>query len=95
METETKTIRFMKHFVTDGEHKCRIWYSLDNHVSRKPCVTIYAKSVLEDLRPVLGELVQNDTDMQTDYFESDRARFFEGHVLYADARRAAEAFARR
>lgn len=85
------TIRFLKHKVTNGTHSARIWYSLDNHVSRKPCVTLYAKSCLEDLKPIFGQQTQNDTDMQTDYFENDRVRLFEDHPLYAAARHAAEA----
>lgn len=83
------TIRFMKHYVTNGQHKCRVWYSLDNHVSRKPCVTLYAKCVLESLTPIFGAATQNDSDMRTDYFEKDRVRFFEDNPLYAAAREAA------
>lgn len=82
-------IRFLKHKVTNGTHSCRVWYSLDNHVSRKPVVTIYAKSVLEDLTPIFGAEAQNGSDMQSDYFEPDRVRLFEDHPLYAEARKVA------
>ena len=36
-------IKFNMHNVTDTETKAkaRVYYSLDNHVSRKPCVTLY------------------------------------------------------
>ena len=88
-------IKFNKHNVTNtaNKAKCRVFYSLDNHVSHKPCVTIYAKSCLDKLSPVLGGVgnVINDSDSRSDYFEDDRVRLFEDHPLYEVARRAVEA----
>ena len=83
-------IKFNLHNVVNTETgaKARIRYSIDNHVSGKPCVAVYGKDVLEKLFPVFGAEVQNDSDSMTDYFESDRIRFFEDHPLYAAARAA-------
>ena len=39
--------------------------------------TIYAKCILKGLPAELGK-VQNATDGQSDYFESDKCRFFAG-----------------
>lgn len=85
-------IKFNLHNVvnTETKAKARVFYSLDNHISQKPCVTIFAKDVLEKMAPVFAAGVQNDSDSMTDYFEGDRIRFFEDHPLYAEARAAAE-----
>lgn len=79
-------VTFRKHFVTNGAHKARVWYGLDNHVSFKPCVTVYGKTCLEKLMPIFGADTQNDSDSHCDYFENDRVRLFEGHPLYAALR---------
>lgn len=89
-------IKFNKHNVTDTatKIKCRVWYSLDNHVRGKPCVTVYAKDYGRELGKILNG-VKNDSDSMTDYFETDRVRFFEGDEHYAAARLGAERFATR
>ncbi|MCB1723239.1 MAG: hypothetical protein KDJ39_06045 [Gammaproteobacteria bacterium] len=85
-------IKFNMHNVTDTETKAkaRVYYSLDNHVSRKPCVTLYGKTCLENLSAIFATGVVNNTDITTDYFEDDRITFFEGDEHYAAARAAAE-----
>jgi hypothetical protein len=84
-------IKFNDHNVTNTEtkEKCKIRYSLDNHISGKPNVTIYAKTYAGDLFPIFSN-AQNATDSMTDYFEKDRVRFFEGDEHYEAARAAAE-----
>lgn len=84
------SVKFNLHNVVNTETgaKAKVWYSVDNHVSGKPCVTVSAKTCLEKLFPVFGDGVQNETDSQTDYFDNDRIRFFEDHPLYAEARAA-------
>ena len=83
-------IKFNKHNVvnTETKEKCRVHYSVDNHISGKPCVTLYAKSVLDKLSPVFADAV-NNSDYMTDYFESDRVRLFEDHEHYEAARERA------
>ncbi len=44
------------------------------------CITIYAKRHLKGLPASLN--VENNSDMQTDYFEKDRARFNSGSLLF-------------
>lgn len=36
-------VRFNQHAVTNGTHKARVHYSLDNRCDGRRCVTIYAK----------------------------------------------------
>jgi len=80
-------IKFNKHFVTNKKTgaKCRVHYSLDNHISGKPCVTLYAKTCLDKLTPVFAD-TENNMDTMADYFESDRVRMFEDHPHYKAAR---------
>jgi hypothetical protein len=89
-------IKFNKYNVRNTETgaKARVYYSLDNHVSGKPCVCVRGKDVLEKLIPVFGEGVQNDSDSMTDYSEPDRVRMFEDHPLYVEARAAVDGFRR-
>ena len=83
-------VKFHLHYVTNGTTKARVHYSLDNHVSGKPCVILYAKDYDGRLGKVIPENYRNDTDLMTDYFDQGRVRLFEGHPLYNDARVAAE-----
>jgi hypothetical protein len=78
----------MKHFVTDGQNKAKIHYSIDGHCSGKPCITLYSKDYGYDLDKIF-ENVENNSDGQTDYFEKSRVRFFEDSPYYTDARNAA------
>lgn len=87
----TSTIRFMQYYVTNGAHKARISYSVDNRVDERKCVTLYARDCLESLAPIFGNLTVNNTDSMTDYFEKDRVTLFEDSPHYAAARKTAEA----
>lgn len=88
----TKNLKFNKHHVTDGEIKARVWYSLDNRCDKRPCVTIYEKDYERNLVKLFDRSVyQNDSDTMTDYFEKGRVVLFEDHMLYAAARKRAEA----
>lgn len=52
------------------------WYSLATLINGKTAITIYAKCILTGLPKSLQP--ENNSDMQTDYFEKDRVRFYEG-----------------
>lgn len=86
------SVKFNLHNVVNTETKAsaRVRYSLDNRTDQRKCVTIYGKDVLEELNPVFGEIVMNDSDSMTDYYQSDRVNLFEDHPLYVEARAAAE-----
>ena len=86
----TTAIKFQKHYVTNGQAKARVFYSLDNRVDGKSCVTLYAKDYGHALGAVLGGAYSNDTDSQSDYFDQGKAVLFVGHPLYAAARQRAE-----
>jgi hypothetical protein len=85
-------IKFMKHYVTDGKTKARVWYSLDNRRDGRRCVSLYAKDYEDGrfLGQILPDQYVNNTDFHTDYFEKGRAVLFEGHDLYPAARQRAE-----
>jgi len=61
---------------------CPVWYSLCTLKGGQVAITLYAKSVLHSIPAVLGN-VENNTEMQSDYFESDRVRFNEGSPEFA------------
>ena len=48
-------------------------------------ITIYARSILDSIPTLDGMSVKNDSDMQTDYFESDTARITPDSPLYPEA----------
>ncbi len=89
------TIRFLKHCVKSGGLTARVHYSLDNHISGCPCVTIYAKDYGPEFDGIFGPLSKNDTDIQSDYIVRSRANIFEpaaseDRSLYEAARACAE-----
>jgi hypothetical protein len=84
-------IKFKKHYVTNGTTKARVWYSLDNHVSGQPCVTMYEKDYAGNLSEVFPTVAKNDSDIMRDYHAKDRVRLFADHPMYAEARAHVEA----
>ena len=84
------SIKFNRYNVTDGTTKARVHYSLDNHVSGKPCVMIFAKDYNSGLGRLIPNGYKNDTDGMTDYFEEGNVRLFEDHKHYQAARKTAE-----
>lgn len=85
-----KNVKFMKFYVTDGKAKAKVWYSLDNRIDGRKCVTLYAKDYDRALGDILPECYKNDTDSQTDYFDKGKAVLFESNPLYPAARARAE-----
>lgn len=79
------TIRFMKHYVTNGALKARVGYSAFRMTTTgRLCVTLYAKSCRDGdvLAKIFPKRYENDTDIMTDYFERGRARILESDPLY-------------
>ena len=83
-------VKFNKHHVASNGLRARVWYALDGLTSGQQCVTLYAKDSDGNLGKIIPDAYKNDTDIQTDYFEKGRVRFFEDHPLYAAARARAE-----
>lgn len=71
----------------DGGKLVRCFYSLDNNADHAPSVSISARDY-DHLPRDLFE-VRNDTDIYTDYFDSDRAYLTPEHPLYKYFRYAA------
>ena len=84
-------IKFNKYYVTNGEIKARIFYSLDNRADKRKCVTLYAKDYDSRLGKIFAEDYKNDSELQSDYFDKGHVRLFEDHPLYTIARKRAEA----
>ena len=79
-------IKLMKHCATDGANKVRVHYSRFNRASDgRECVTIYAKTVLDDMTAVFGTRTKNNSDVMSDYFECDRVVLFPGDELWDQA----------
>lgn len=82
------TIKFQKYYVTDGKIKARIHYSAFRMITTgKDCVTLYANSHSDGdaLKKIIPEGYENNTDVQTDYFEKGRVRILKGSPLYGAA----------
>ena len=86
-------IKFNKFNVTNTEtkEKARIHYSLDNRIDGRKCVTMYAKDYSSTLGKIFASEYKNESDSMTDYFETGKVVLFEGHALYAEARKTAAA----
>lgn len=83
-------IKFNKYHVTNGSIKAKIYYSVDNRMDGRKCVTLYAKDYGRELESLFyGEYV-NNSDSMTDYFEKGRVTLFEDNPLYSSARSRAE-----
>ena len=83
-------IKFNKHFVSNGTLRARCWYTVDNRIDGRKCVSIYAKDYGHQLAQVLPMAeYKNDTDISTDYFEKGKVVLFEDHPLYSEARKRA------
>lgn len=82
------SIKFQKHFVTNGQTRARVHYSAFKMVTTgQECVTLYAKSFDDGrkLAEIFSEEYENNTDTMTDYFEKGRVRILAGTALYSQA----------
>ena len=71
---------------TDTGKKVRCWYSRGSLRTAPDAVTIYAKSHCDSLKAVFAPArVENNTELQTDYFETDRVRILPGDPLWDEA----------
>ncbi len=88
-------IKFQKFYVQRGELKAKVFYSLDNRVDGRKCVTLYAKGYDRALAEIFAEApgaeYKNDSDIMADYFDQGRVVLFEASPNYAAARARAEA----
>lgn len=79
-------IKFSKHAVTTANNKARVSYSRNIWAQSAPdmpvaTITLYAKDYGDQLKPIFGK-TRNDTDITTDYVETDRVTFYEGSAMY-------------
>lgn len=80
-KNEINGVRILKHGVkfAGKYHPC--WYSHGKLIDGREAITVYAKGYAP-LPKELGE-AENNSDIMTDYFESDRIRFFAGSLEFA------------
>lgn len=94
MKTEkTNEVKFMKHYVTNGAQKARVHYSaFAMNSTGEKCVTLYAKKFGDEaaLIAIFANKVEDNTDIQTDYFEKARVRIMATDPLYSAALARAE-----
>lgn len=74
--------------VNGSRELIKCFYDLDNNREHSPSVSIYAKGYGAEL-PTDIFVVSNDTDLITDYFDTDSATLTPAHPLYKYARAAA------
>lgn len=82
------TVKFQKHYVTNGQIKARVHYSAFKMTTTgQDCVTLYAKSFDDGrkLAEIFVDGYENNTDSMTDYFEKGRVRILAGESLYEAA----------
>jgi len=65
----------------EGKH-VPAWYMKGTLINGALAITICAKNYGDNLPRELGR-IENDTDVQTDYFDKDRVRFLDGTPEYA------------
>lgn len=79
-------ITFNKHNVKTSNNKARVYYSRNVWAKSAPdmpvaTININAKDYGEQLSSIFGK-VRNDTDLMTDYFETDTVTYYEGSAMY-------------
>lgn len=83
-------IRFLTHAVVHNGKKARVHYSQGSYTPEskipKGTITIYAKDYGEQLPKELSP--KNDTDIMTDYFNTDTARITPDNKYYKDVLKA-------
>lgn len=82
-------ITFNKHNVTNGTNKARVFYSINGRTDGRNCVTIYAKDLTANLKTIFADFV-NNTEANTDYFETSKVSVFETSPFYAAALKRAQ-----
>ena len=79
-------VKFNKFAVvnTATKAKARVWYWRTTLTDKRECITVCAKDYGAKLAAIFGDAlpVKNDTEFQTDYFETDRVRIFPGTPFY-------------
>ncbi len=90
-------IKFRKYYVTNGDIKARVLYSIGNATNRidgRNCVILLAKDYDRSLDKVFKNqpiMYVNETDPREDYFETGRVVLFEDNQFYAEAKKIADA----
>jgi hypothetical protein len=72
------SIKFHKHYVTNGTTKARVSYHFGKLIDGRECVTLYAKDYGHALGAIFADGYQNDSDLMTDYFDKGLVRIYPG-----------------
>ena len=82
-------IKFLKNGIRYQGKYIRVFYSKGSYSKEsgfpEGTITIYARDYSSHLPPELKP--QNDSDMQTDYFEKDRARISPNNKYYNEIKK--------
>lgn len=73
------TVHAFKHFIKKGEHRAKVRYYVDDN----KVIHITAKDYGNQLSGIFHpNMVRNDTDTQTDYFDHDHVKIAPAHRQY-------------
>jgi hypothetical protein len=79
-------ITFGKHAVKTADNKAKVFYSRNIWAQSAPdmpvaTISLYAKEYGSQLSPIFAK-TRNDSDLMTDYIETDKVTFYEGSAMY-------------
>lgn len=79
-------IKLMKHYVTDGVLKARVFYSRYN-VNGRDAITIFHKDYTREFGVIFAKHpgYRNDTDSMADYFDQGSVTIFADSPLWEQA----------
>lgn len=78
-------IKFQKYYVTNGEIKARIFYSISSRADKREAINLYAKDYDSRLGKIFTNEYKNESDLMTDYFDQGHVTLFSDHPLYPAA----------
>jgi len=81
-------LKFFYNGIKVNEKLIPCYYSLGGFKYDNTSISIYAKSILSKLPNIGSSKVQNDSEMQSDYFESDRIILKQNNPYYQEALKA-------
>jgi hypothetical protein len=78
-------MKFQTHGIKTGAGLEKAWYMISHLTNGRTCITVCAdgyKSFSKEVRDAF--MVENNSDIMTDYFEKDSFRVFPEHPLFAE-----------
>lgn len=81
-------VRFLMHAVTDGVHKSKVWYSPSTDFDGNlEYISVHADGYGAQLNKFFDN-VRNETDIMTDYFDTDSVKIYPDSPYWNDCKAA-------